>query len=91
MNEQDTQPSEGWQYIQIPLVKHSRSTLIKDIHINNTIDWKSKIVAQCSITKKNPYYPQVMDLLDEIFRFESEDIVTFIKSLLTGYAVSRNT
>ena len=39
-------PMEDWQYIAVPLKKHSQKTLIKDIEINNSIDWKNKIFAQ---------------------------------------------
>ncbi len=33
-------PVEGWQYIKVPLVKHSRETAIKDIVIRNSENWK---------------------------------------------------
>src|SRR5665648_86327 len=39
-------PQGDWQYISVPLVKHSRDTIIKDIQISNTNDWKQTIFAQ---------------------------------------------
>jgi len=36
----------GWQYIMVPLKKHSRKAAIKDIEIAANIDWKNRILAQ---------------------------------------------
>ena len=50
-------PSDGWQYIMVPLKKHSRETLIKNIEINNEQQWKEKILAQLQHYKKQaPYF-----------------------------------
>ncbi len=57
----------GWQYISVPLKKHKQKDLIKDIEINNDIDWRNKIIAQLSHYKRAPHYKQVMDLLENIF------------------------
>lgn len=59
-------PGGSWQYISAPLKKHAQTTLIKDIEINNAVDWKSKIKAQLVHYKKAPYYKQVCALLDKI-------------------------
>lgn len=72
-------PTEGWQYIQVPLQKHSQTTFIKDIRINNEIvDWKNKILAQLQhYKKKSPYYFQTIKLLQDIFSSDYDDIVSF--------------
>ena len=68
-------PMEDWQYIAVPLKKHSQKTLIKDIEINNSIDWKNKIFAQLTHYKKRaPYYNTVMSLIEECFKFQTESI-----------------
>lgn len=70
-------PNEGWQYIQVPLMKHSQSTLIKDIEINNSSDWKGKILAQLQHYKKrSPYYFATINLLNDIFSEDFNDIVS---------------
>jgi hypothetical protein len=70
-------PSEGWQYIQVPLVKYSQGTLIKEIQINNTTDWKNKILAQLQhYKKKSPHYTATIDVLNNIFCQEFTDIVS---------------
>jgi hypothetical protein len=75
--------NEGWLYIQVPLEKHSRETLIKDLKINNEIDWKKKILSQLIIYKKTaPNYYKVISLLNEVFEKEYTSVVHFNKMLL---------
>lgn len=66
----------GWQYIQIPLIKgNGRDTVIKDVRINNTENWKQKILAQLQHYKKiAPYYFRVINLLKELFANDFDDI-----------------
>lgn len=69
-------PNEGWQYINIPTVKHSRETNIMDVKINNSIDWKKKIFAQLEHYKKwAPNYQKVIDLLHQVFLKDYDTIV----------------
>ncbi len=75
--------NEGWLYIQVPLEKFSRETLIKEIKPNNLIDWKSKILAQLvPYKKKAPNYYKVITLLNRIFEKEYFSIVHLNKALL---------
>lgn len=68
-------PQVGWQYIKVPLEKHSRDTSIKDIKIKNHPDWKRKIIAQLEHYKnKAPYYKETMDLVKRILGFETNSI-----------------
>ena len=71
----------GWQYIQVPIIKeHGRATLIKDVLINNKEKWKEKIVAQLQHYKKiAPYYFNTVGLLNDIFSFDYNDIVSLNK------------
>ncbi|MBC3757747.1 WbqC family protein [Hyunsoonleella sp. SJ7] len=63
-------------YIKVPLIKHSRNTSIKDVSINNRINWKDKILAQLSHYKKRaPHYSSVIKMLDSIFEYDYESIV----------------
>ena len=63
-------------YIKAPLKKHRRETAIKDIVINNDINWKNKIKAQLdSYKKKAPYFQQVIGIFDQIFKKEYTSIV----------------
>ncbi|MDO5438341.1 MAG: WbqC family protein [bacterium] len=65
----------NWQYIAVPLMKHSQTTAIRDIVINNKENWKNKILAQLiHYKKKAPYYYKTIKLLNEIFEFETDSI-----------------
>jgi hypothetical protein len=73
----------GWIYVKVPLVKHSRETLIKDIKINNEINWQDKILAQLIVYKKKaPYYAQVNALLKELFNEEYKSITDINKKAI---------
>ena len=75
--------NEGWMYIQVPLVKASRNTVIKELLINNDIDWKSKIIAQLQPYKKiaTNYY-KVIQLISKIFEQEFTSIVKLDQAFL---------
>jgi len=54
----------GWQYINVPLKKHSRGTTIKDIEISGNVDWRKRILGQLSHYKKKArYYRETMELV----------------------------
>ena len=69
-------PSVGWQYVHVPLIKHSQATIIKDIVINNDLAWKERIIAQLQHYKKTaPHYPKVIELVKEVFSRKYTSIV----------------
>jgi hypothetical protein len=69
-------PQSGWQYIAVPLVKHSRDIKIKDIQINNTNDWRKTIFAQLEHYKKRaPYYNNTINILNEALDINTDSIV----------------
>jgi len=69
-------PDNNWQYINVPLRKHHRETLISEIEINNTEDWKGKILRQLEHYKKiAPYYEDVIGLLNNCLKKDFNYIV----------------
>ena len=75
--------SGEWQYIAVPLVKHSRETPISDVLIDNDVAWQDKIIAQLSHYKKNtPHYWDVIRLLKEVFDEKYKDITHLDKACL---------
>ncbi len=68
----------GWLYVKVPLKKHSRNTLIKDIEIRNTEKWKEKALAQLQPYKKiAPNYFATTKLIKNIFSEEFKTISQF--------------
>ncbi len=69
-------PNGGWQYIRVPLLKHSRETKINDIKIDNSQLWKEKILSQMNHYKNiAPNYDSIMQILKTIFSAEYLNIV----------------
>jgi hypothetical protein len=67
----------GWLYIQVPLVRHSQGTVIKDIKIDNNKNWQQKIISQLQPYKKVASNNlNVIKLLNELFEKEYLDIVS---------------
>ena len=61
-------PSGGWQYIIIPLEKHSLSELIRNVKIHPTIDWKNRILRQLEHYRhKASHYWATVQMLRHIF------------------------
>lgn len=64
----------GWQYVAVPLKKHSRNTAIKEIQINNEQKWQEKLLAQLQQYRKAPYYKHVRKLMERLFSTQFEYI-----------------
>ena len=74
-----------WQYFTVPVKKHSREIRIKDVEINNDIDWKAEFIGKLtSYKKKAPYYLETVEFVDNCIGFDcsslSEWVVNTIES-----------
>ena len=68
-------PGEDWQYISVPLVKHQREILIKDVEISANRDWKTRVPAQLQhYKKKAPYFFKTYQLVEECLAVEERSI-----------------
>jgi hypothetical protein len=76
--------NSGWNYILVPVIrKNGRETRINDVLIDNKQNWKQKIIAQLQHYRKiAPYYFNVINILEELFNNEYDNIVTLNKALL---------
>ena len=76
--------NEGWQYVKVPLIKdNGRDTVIKDVRINNSENWKERMLSQLQHYKKTaPFYYKVIGLLKDIFSEDFDEIVTLNKVAL---------
>lgn len=73
-------PSNGWQYIIVPLKKHGRDALIKDVEIVNDAKWRNKILAQLVHYKyKARYYKDTIDFVRECLLGEESDVTNLAK------------
>lgn len=67
-----------FQYITVPVAKHERGELIKNIALNNNEKWKNKILGELTIYQKlkAPYYNDTIDLIHSIFSKEYETLLS---------------
>ena len=76
-------PKEGWQYITVPVKKHSHDTLIKDIRVSDGPKWRKRILGQIQHYRKTaPYFRESYQLVEECMtiknRFLSNLNVAFL-------------
>ncbi|MFT6896477.1 MAG: hypothetical protein ACJA13_000879 [Paraglaciecola sp.] len=58
------EPEKEWQYITVPLEKHSRESKIIDVKINNHLRWKDEFLGKLtSYKRKAPYYSETVDFV----------------------------
>ena len=77
----------GWRYIQIPIEKHSRETLIKDIKIVKDIDIREIIANALSYYKeiRAPNYEIVMNIINDVLVKDLyRDITKFNKNIMSS-------
>ncbi len=76
-------PNEGWQYIQVPLIKHEMKSLIKDVKINNSENWKERILSQLQHYKrKAPFYKDAIEVIKEGILINTDSITCLNKNCL---------
>ena len=65
-------PTGDWQYITVPVQKHSRETPIKDVLVSRGGDWRKRILGQLEHYRKNAVnFEVVRDFLCEAFENDS--------------------
>lgn len=68
-------PEQGWQYIVVPLKKHSRDTVIRDIEIADGPMWHQRILGQNQhYKKKAPYFRETYRFVEECLAIEERSI-----------------
>ena len=59
-------PTNGWQYIIVPLRKHPLQTSIRDILTNDDIPWRNRILGQLAhYRKRAPHFAAVTRLVED--------------------------
>lgn len=72
-----------WQYIKVPLKKHSSGTIIKDIEIKNDQVWKEKILQQLiHYKRKAPFYEETIETLRSALDIETDSIVKLNENVI---------
>lgn len=62
-------------YITVPIKKASQQTIIRQIQIDDSVNWREKILGQLTAYKKRaPYYKEVIDMVNELFSYKCDSI-----------------
>ncbi|MFM1813568.1 MAG: hypothetical protein RLZ98_263 [Pseudomonadota bacterium] len=68
-------PTTDWQYLIVPLQKHSRETPIKDIKVIASGEWRSRIRGQLQHYRgKAPHYQAVVDLVSSVLAVDTASL-----------------
>lgn len=76
--------NEGWLYIKVPLIKgEGRDTLIQDTLVDNSQEWKNKIISQLAPYKKvAPYFRTVQEVIQKSLDHDFTKITQVNKATL---------
>lgn len=62
-------PGGGWQYITVPVAKHSLATSIRDVQIAPNTDWQQKILRQLLFYRNRAlYFFESFELIQSILK-----------------------
>jgi len=72
--------SKEFQYVNVPIRKHPKGTLIKDVRLNNDEEWVKRFLGQLAVYKRlrAPYYNEVIDLVGDIIEEGHESFVSLV-------------
>ena len=67
-------PKQSWQYVVVPIRKHSRATLIQGIATADS-DWKQRLLGQLEhYRRRAPYFRDTRELVRECFNTDEESL-----------------
>lgn len=73
----------GWLYIRVPLMPHSRDTLIQNIEIDNAKNWKRSMLSQLEAYRRiAPHYGPVVEVVRSALDTEHRDITSLDRATL---------
>lgn len=76
-------PVEDWQYVAVPLEKRKLSTVIRDVEIRNSEDWKGKLIRQLDHYKKRaPFFCETLRVIEDSLSINTSSIVKLNENIL---------
>ena len=76
-------PNEGWTYITVPLKKHSREDLIKDIKVSEGLKWQDVLLNPLNNYKKiAPFYMETVNLIENIIKKINNDGIVEVNRVI---------
>ena len=76
-------PVEGWQFINLPLEKHSRETNIEDLRVANGAAWQEKLIRQIQHYRKDaPHFASTQRLIEHCLSTDTDRVARLNISIL---------
>lgn len=76
-------PVEDWQYVAVPLEKKTLSTIIHDLEIRNSEDWKGKLIRQLEhYRKRAPFFRETLRVVEDSLSINTDSIVKLNENIL---------
>lgn len=73
-----------WQYLTIPVKKHSRESKINVIEINESIEWRKEILGKLThYRKKAPFYDETIDFINHCLEYENSNLSQWLVHTLS--------
>lgn len=83
-------PKTGWQYVLVPVARHERSAVIRDIRIKDPAGAKTRILGQLAHYRdRAPHYSLVVDMVRETFDRSASDSLAHLNASSLARACER--
>ena len=77
-------PTEGWQYVRVPVASHRREAPIRDILIAEP-DWGKRLIAQLAHYRGSLGYTRLVDLIESVAAREHRLLLDLNLDLLSEF------
>lgn len=76
-------PVADWQYVAVPLEKKKLSTVIRELEIRNSEDWKDKLIRQLDhYRKRAPFFQETLRVVEDSLSINTNSIVKLNQNIL---------
>ena len=77
-------PQGGWQYIIMPVKKHSSKSAILEITVDDEKKWKQKILKQLDYYRRAPFFSQTYELVEKLLNTQSNRLSEINENITRG-------
>lgn len=68
-----------WQYFTVPVKKHSRESRIKDVEINDNLEWRDEFIGKLtSYKKKAPFFVDTVEFIGDCISFKCSNLSEWV-------------
>lgn len=70
-------PGGGWQYLGVPVQRTPRATLIRDVRLSGSVDWRGRLRAglEVAYARTAPAYTETMEIVDAVLEPRADHLM----------------